>query len=839
MLIGLGILGLLAARGASAQDLSILDPQHTQLISQEISGDAAYGHVRFMTQFHRPRGGSDGLWSVAEYVAEKATEFGLSDVQLIKQASRTRPWNASFADLWIVEPEPERLASTLQSVLHLADYSRPTDVMAELIDIGAGQEADYQGKDVAGKIVLTYGSASGAMREAVWNRGALGVVWYPSPFASDIGISGAGFPRPDQLRWISIPSRGSDGNEPTFAFGLSLRQGVLLRNRLAQAREPITVRAVVESSMDSQQGSEPWQVMVEAFIRGTEPTLGQDIVLTGHLQEEGTSANDDASGVASALEVARALNRLITDGIVPRPRRNIRFWWVTEISSQRQYFADNPDAHRQMWVNINQDMVGANQAQDVMRKQNITRLPAARFHFFNDVVESVVEYMVAANNFELAQLQTGIALYPKPHLAHLGTQHRYNAAMIYNHNSTDHMTFNEAPIGVPGVTFTNMPDRYIHSSDDDLWNIDPTQLGRSAAAVGLMAYIMAAADSAAVPALGAATAGRGFERLGRNVRLALSWIAGASDRDAAFREAVDQVWFATQRERSALISLEQIHPSATAFVDPLLQELDRREAQALREVGLVYRQLTGKRQLPRASRSATEERLAELQPVLVAGPAEFLTGRGQVSFVPGIHSLMRFEVLNAVDGKRSGLDIARFVAAEAREAGEIYYGTVTPEAVLQYLTNLEEAQLIQLVPGAEYSRALSLVREGQELVRAGSVTEAVSRYRTAQRRSGKLHITAPSWNTLCWWGGLWNQAAEVVSACDRAVELAPDNADFKDSRGLVRALTGDTEGAIQDFEAFIASSSDAERVTRRQAWIEALRAGQQPITEDVLVAERE
>ena len=838
MLIVLGIIGCLVAQGAEAQDLSILDPGHTQLISQEISGDAAYGHVRFMTQFHRPRGGSDGLWSVAEYVAEKATEFGLSDVQLIKQASRTTPWNAKFADLWIVEPEPERLASTLQSALHLADYSRSTDVTAELVDIGAGREADYEGKEVAGKIVLTYGSASGAMREAVWNRGALGVVWYPSPFASDMGISGAGFPRPDQLRWISIPSRGSDGNDPTFAFGLSLRQGVLLHNRLAQAEEPITVRAVVDASMDSEQGSEPWQVMVEAFIRGTEPTLEQDIVLTGHMQEEGTSANDDASGVASALEVARALNRLITDGVLPRPRRNIRFWWVTEISSQRQYFADHPDAHRGMWVNINQDMVGANQAQDLMRKQNITRLPAARFHFFNDVVESVVEYMVTANTFELAQLQTGIALYPKPHIAHLGTQHRYNAAMIFNHNSTDHMTFNEAPIGVPGVTFTNMPDRYIHSSDDDLWNVDPTQLGRSATAVGLMAYIMASADSAAVPALSVGTIGRGFERLGRNVRLAQALIAGASDQAAAFQQGLDQVSYATNRERLAIASLSEIHPSAVAFVDPWLEELDRRNAQALREVGLTYRQITGQRQLPRPNRSEAETRLAELQPVVVAGPTEFLTGRGNVSFVPGIHSLMRFEALNAVDGTRSGLDIARFVAAEAREAGEIYYGTVTPEAVLQYLTNLEEAELIQLWPGAEYSQALALVREGQELVQSDSVIEAVSRYRTAERRSDKLHITASSWNTLCWWGGLWNQAAEVVSACDRAVELAPDNAYIKNSRGLVRALTGDMEGAIQDFEAFVASTSDAKLKVQRQAWIEALRAGQQPLTEEVLAAER-
>jgi hypothetical protein len=512
----------------------LLDPDYTQLISQEVSGDAAYESIRFMTQFHRPRGGSDGLWRVAEYVAQRAEAFGLSDVQVIKQASSSRPWNASFADLWIVEPTPIRIASTLQSVLHLADLSRPADVTGELVDLGAGGESDYAGKDLAGKIVLTYGSLSGAMQDAVCEGGALGVIWYPSPFSTDLGTSGAGPARPDQLRWIRAPGQGSDGCEPTFAFGLSLRQGLALRQRLQRTEEPIVMRAVVESAFESEQGTEPWQVMVEAYIRGTEPGLGQDIVLTGHLQEEGFSANDDASGSASVLEVGRALNKLIEEGRIPRPRRNIRMWWVTEIGSQRQYFADHPEAHREMWVNINQDMVGANQAQDVMRKQNITRLPATRFHFFNDVVESVVEYMVAANTYELAQAQAGSALYPKPHTAHLGTLHRFNAEMIFFHTNSDHMTFLEAPIGVPGVSFTNMPDRFIHSSDDDLWNIDRTQLGRNAAAVALISYVMASADGEGAPVINANTVGRGMERMGHNVRLAFSWVAAAQDPEPAY-----------------------------------------------------------------------------------------------------------------------------------------------------------------------------------------------------------------------------------------------------------------------------------------------------------------
>jgi hypothetical protein len=697
-------LALIVSSGAAplplpAQRLPLLDSARLRLITEEVSGDAAYEHVRWMTTTgHRARAGSDALWTAAEYFERQARAAGLEDVTLIRQRSTTPPWNARFADLWIVSPAPERIASTLQTPIHLADYSRAADVTAELVDVGAGAgAADYEGRDVAGKIVLAHGPLTTVMTEAVIRRGAAGIVWYPDPFSSPNGITGAP-QREDQIRWTSVQSGQVDGKDPTFAFVLSMRQGVDLRNRLRASREPVTVRAQVDARLASARGDEPWQVMVEAYIRGADPGAAQDVVLTGHLQEGPYAANDDASGCASTLEVARALSRLIAEGRLPRPRRSLRFWWVTEISSQRQYFADNPAAHRAMWVNVNQDMVGANQALDVMRKQNVTRVPATRFHFLNDVMEAVVEYMVAANTFELAQLQAGHAMYPRPHLAHRGSRHRYNAEPIWFHENTDHMTFNEAPIGVPGVSFTNMPDRYIHSTDDDIHHIDATQLGRNAASAALIAYIMASADTGSFRALAAGTVGRGMERMGRNLGLALSWLAASPDA-ASYHHGEDQVRYAAARERQALRSLAQVAPGLTStvapLVAPLVAELDRREAQALRDVQLAWRQASGRRDLPARTLSDAERQLAALRPALAAGPAEFLVRRSRIQGVPGLHALMATEVLAAVDGRRTGLDILRLVSAEAREAGAHYYGTVTAEAVLAYLRNLEKAEVVR------------------------------------------------------------------------------------------------------------------------------------------------
>ena len=81
------------------------------------------------------------------------------------------------------------------------------------------------------------------------------------------------------------------------------------------------------------------------------------------------------------------------------------------------------------------------------------------------------------------------------------------------------------------------------------------------------------------------------------------------------------------------------------------------------------------------------------------------------------------------------------------------------------------------------------------------------------------------WNSLCWSGSVYGQPSEVLSACNKAVLLEPGNGGFRDSRGLARALTGNTVGAIDDFQAFVKWNSDADRKAQRQRWIDALRSG--------------
>jgi len=92
-------------------------------------------------------------------------------------------------------------------------------------------------------------------------------------------------------------------------------------------------------------------------------------------------------------------------------------------------------------------------------------------------------------------------------------------------------------------------------------------------------------------------------------------------------------------------------------------------------------------------------------------------------------------------------------------------------------------------------------------------------------------------NTICWYGALSGQAAEVLKACEKAVALIPDDVAIRDSRGVARALTGDIEGAKKDFQAFVDQYDGIEakeRKAQRLQWIKELGIGKNPFTPNVL-----
>lgn len=86
-------------------------------------------------------------------------------------------------------------------------------------------------------------------------------------------------------------------------------------------------------------------------------------------------------------------------------------------------------------------------------------------------------------------------------------------------------------------------------------------------------------------------------------------------------------------------------------------------------------------------------------------------------------------------------------------------------------------------------------------------------------------------NEVCWWGALEGYAAVVEPACENAVMLAPGLYWVLDSRGMVRGMLGDAQGAIEDLEAFVAGAEliqDPEVIAIRRRLVERLKAGVDP-----------
>jgi tetratricopeptide (TPR) repeat protein len=156
-------------------------------------------------------------------------------------------------------------------------------------------------------------------------------------------------------------------------------------------------------------------------------------------------------------------------------------------------------------------------------------------------------------------------------------------------------------------------------------------------------------------------------------------------------------------------------------------------------------------------------------------------------------------------------------------------------------------QLVQTDPtntDRQYDLALAYDRLGELQEAIGDLAGA----RTSFERSLVIHQQlaeakpssanarsdlASSYNALCWLESIAGAAGEALPLCDRAVDLGETRRDsFRDSRGLARALTGDTLGAIDDFNTFVGWAEGqpryAQMVAERRAWIAQLQAGQNP-----------
>src|SRR5918992_1429474 len=67
-----------------AQTTPFLTDEEIRTLSNEISGDRAFEHIRWLSHWHRDSG-MEGYFKAADYVIQAAKDAGLEDVRFVEQ----------------------------------------------------------------------------------------------------------------------------------------------------------------------------------------------------------------------------------------------------------------------------------------------------------------------------------------------------------------------------------------------------------------------------------------------------------------------------------------------------------------------------------------------------------------------------------------------------------------------------------------------------------------------------------------------------------------------------------------------------------------------------------
>ena len=487
-----------------ADSLPFLPEKHLAAIASEISGESAKRNLEGFSRHHRMRG-SRGFHAASEQIVGMLKQYGLADAhieslpadgKIFYGTQRSRPaWNAEFAELWEGET---RLASWEAAPITLAQDSASADVTAELVDVGAGtSEKDYEGKNVAGRIVLAAAQPGPVAAMAVAKFGAAGIVSYAQNQRT------AWWGEDENLvRWGHLDTFAP---VKTFGFMVSLKTARALQKRLG-AGETIRLHAVVKA------GQEPGAYEIAtATIPGAD-LRDQEIVFSCHLDHPRPGANDNASGCAAILEVARTLSKLIAEKRLDPPRRTIRFVWPAEVEGTLALLNGRPEIARRIKAAIHLDMVGGAPAA-TKAIFHVTRGPASQPSFIYDIAQSIGEFV---NEQTDAYASTGSAKYPL--VAPEGGKEALQASMVPLSLGSDHEVYADSTFGIPAIYLNDWPDRYIHTNFDVAANIDPTKLARAGFIAAASGYVLSRLDAGNATAITDVVRGHALERAAAALR---------------------------------------------------------------------------------------------------------------------------------------------------------------------------------------------------------------------------------------------------------------------------------------------------------------------------------
>jgi aminopeptidase YwaD len=686
---------------------TFLPKEQIDEIVGEASGETALSTIIDINGYNRDRLSDEyaGPFVETQVVLKRLKQYGVA-AELVKFPGG-EIWDGVKGELWEVKPRHQKIASMRDMVPMLASGSQPTDVTAELAWVGRGTPAEIDAAKVEGKIVVTEGSLGLVHNYACNQKGALGVIAISQsrpyldplqmPWANIGGMRGGqrGQQAPAQPAQTPPPPPP----KPKFGFELPVREGDFLKTRLMSG-EKITVHAVVEAKQEKYNNED-----IVAVLPGADPGAGE-IIFSAHLFEGITKfgANDNTSGSATILEVARVLNTLVQEGRLPKPKRTIRFLWGPEIGGTGMWIKANKAIMDKTLCNINMDMVG----EWLSKNQGFMCLMRTTFgnpHYINDVMENYYRY-VGEGNRERIQNRSDAYKVPLRIVAPFGADEPFYYSIETHYGSSDHEDFNDWGVRVPGVMMIVWPDRWYHTSGDLPDKSDATQLKRAAAIGAAGAYTIANADDNMAIKIAGEIASNAARRLGHELVVGLETLNKTTDKNLldAFKEARGYIEGGMLNEKDTLDSVLQLAADKTgvgAYVAQMKKSVDavggahlatlqaHMEAMArklgTKPVKIEWSDLERKamKVIPKTTAKVTAEGYQGYRKYLDKVPAE---QRAKYPYAAELFTANELQLL--INGRHTVLELKTLLDAQSQRKS-------TVQGIMNYLQILKMAGLVE------------------------------------------------------------------------------------------------------------------------------------------------
>ena len=466
-------------------------------VLHEVSGKYAFDWVAKISQYNRVVGSQD-FHKVINIVKTELETFGLDEVTLHKYPADgktktwewivTQSWDIKSGQLMLMEPKKEILCRFQDIPMCVVGRSKSCDVTAELINVGKGlTEDDFEGKSVKGKIILM--EAPRLLVPTLYaEKGALGVIVYPNP------------KRAANYKGMTIynrfPAIAEDLKITTFGFSITFEQALYLKELLKKGS--VKLHAKIDAKIFDGELS-----VISAAIRGTE-IPNEEIILSAHICHPAAGVNDNASGSAGLLELARSLTVLIQQKILDPPKRTLRFLWVPEFHGTYPWVKEHEQIAKSSLFNINLDMIGEHPI-NVGEPCSISLAPYSRPSILNDLIQYFTKL---------------IADHPKG-VAVNGTTLQMRYRIIPYSGGSDHVVFVAQPISIAGVMISH-DDPFWHTSLDTIEKCDSTELKRTIAIALCTSYISSIQTNEIIITIWPIIEESFYQRLGKTKRLLFS-----------------------------------------------------------------------------------------------------------------------------------------------------------------------------------------------------------------------------------------------------------------------------------------------------------------------------